>query len=40
MTKIFFVYFSVSGDLGDQWRMGTVNVNPGAEFYFIIEGSN
>ena len=30
--------FSISGDSGDQWRMGTLNVNPAAEFYFIIEG--
>jgi len=30
--------FSLSGDSGDQWRMGAVNVNLGAEFYFIIEG--
>jgi hypothetical protein len=31
--------FSVSGDAGDQWRMGTVNVDLGAEFYFIIESN-
>jgi hypothetical protein len=29
--------FSISGDNGDQWRMGIVNVNPAAEFSFIIE---
>ncbi|CAF4840990.1 unnamed protein product, partial [Rotaria sp. Silwood1] len=28
------------GDHGDQWRMGAVSVNMGAEFYFIIEGTH
>ncbi|CAF4086941.1 unnamed protein product, partial [Rotaria sordida] len=32
--------FSLTGDHGDQWRMGTVSVNIGAEFYFIIEGTH
>jgi hypothetical protein len=30
---------SLSGNNGNQWRMGSVNVNMGAEFYFIIEGT-
>ncbi|UJR31098.1 hypothetical protein I4U23_018606, partial [Adineta vaga] len=30
--------WSLNGDHGDQWRMGAVNVNMAAEFYFIIEG--
>ena len=34
----FHSMFSTSGDAGDQWNRGVVNVNPGAEFYFIIEG--
>ena len=29
---------SLSGDHGNQWQMGAVNVDIGAEFYFIIEG--
>ena len=28
----------LSGNQGNQWRTGLVNVNVGAEFYFIIEG--
>ena len=35
----WFLLFSVSGDSGDRWQQGKVNVNPGAEFYFIIEGN-
>jgi hypothetical protein len=31
---------SLSGNQGNQWRSGTVNVNIGAEFYFIIEGNH
>ena len=30
----------LSGDNGNQWKMGSVNVNIGAEFYFIIEGTH
>ncbi|CAF1942585.1 unnamed protein product [Rotaria magnacalcarata] len=30
--------WNLSGDNGDQWRMRTINVNMGADFYFIIEG--
>ncbi|CAF0718676.1 unnamed protein product [Adineta steineri] len=30
--------WSLSGDHGDAWRMGAVNVNIPTEFYFIIEG--
>lgn len=30
----------LSGDNENQWRMGSVNVNLGAEFYFIIEGEH
>ncbi|CAF4185562.1 unnamed protein product, partial [Rotaria sp. Silwood2] len=31
--------WTLSGNHGNQWRMGAVNVNMGAEFYFIIEGT-
>ena len=34
-----FSFDSLSGDNGNQWRMGAVNVDIGAEFYFIIEGT-
>ncbi len=30
----------MSGNHGNQWRMGAINVNMGAEFYFIIEGAH
>jgi hypothetical protein len=35
----FCSFCSLSGDHGNQWRMGTVNVNIPAEFYFIFEGN-
>lgn len=34
-----FFIDSLSGDHGNQWRMGAVNINMPAEFYFIIEGN-
>lgn len=37
-NNYFHSIISTSGDAGDQWHRGVVNVNPGAEFYFIIEG--
>ena len=32
--------FSVSGDSGDEWHQGTINVDLSAEFDFIFEGKN
>ncbi len=41
LLKYYFNFSlsSLSGDHGNQWRMGTVNVNIPAEFYFIFEGN-
>ena len=36
---MYIYIYSLSGDKGNQWRMGAVNVIMGAEFYFIIEGN-
>lgn len=38
MVDDFRCISSISGDSGDAWHRGVVNVNPRAEFYFIIEG--
>ena len=36
---LFLKFFSLTGEVADEWRVARVNVNPGAEFYFIIEGN-
>lgn len=35
---VFLKIFSVSGDSGDQWHQGTLNVDLPADFDFIFEG--
>ena len=37
-TVLHLPMVSLSGNNGNQWTMGALNVNVGAEFYFIIEG--